>query len=308
MIPLLIMLLLALWRRISEYGITEGRYIAIVLGLWLGGIVVYFILSRTNSIKTIPVSLCILALFISFGPWSAFSISEKSQVDRLRDFLTKNNILVDSRVQKAPATVPQDDVLQIGSIIAYLHDIHGYDRIQPWFRESLKDDSLGTRLKIKEPALVTMIMGIEYVNVWYSPAGDDILFRSNREGIIEVQGYDRMIRGQYLNIDQDNKVFTDQEFRYRVNSKLDTITFIVTSEETVFDSLHVDLYPRFNQLLADYGNVNVTNIQPEKMMVKAENENLSIKIYFWFIKLRREENLVKPMEYGADILYKIERK
>jgi len=100
MIPLVIMLLLALWRRISEYGITEGRYIAIILGFWLGIIVIYFILSRTKSIKTIPVSLCLLALIISFGPWSAFSISEKSQVDRLQDLLTKNNILVNSRIQK----------------------------------------------------------------------------------------------------------------------------------------------------------------------------------------------------------------
>jgi hypothetical protein len=304
MIPLVIMLLLALWRRISEYGITENRYIAIVLGFWLGIIAVYFILSRTKSIKTIPVSLCILALFISFGPWSAFSVSEKSQVDRLQDFLTKNNILVDSRVQEAPATVPQDDVLQISSIIAYLHNIHGYDRIQPWFRKSLKEDSLGIRLKLKEPALVTKMMGIEYVNVWYGAAGDDIFFRSNQAGLIDVQGYDRMIRGQYLNIDQDNKVFTDQEFRYQVNSKLDTITFIGTGS----DSLHIDLQPRFNKLLADYGNVNVTNIPPEKMMVKAENQNLRIKIYFRLIKLHREENLVKPMEYGADILYKIERK
>ncbi len=200
MIPLVIMLLLALWRRISEYGITESRYIAIILGFWLGSIVVYFILSRKKSIKTIPISLCVLALIISFGPWSAFSVSEKSQVDRLQDFLTKNNILVDSRVQKAPATVPQDDILQISSIIAYLHDIHGYDRIQPWFRESLKEDSLGARFKFIEPAEVTEMMGIEYVKVRYTAAGDNIFFRSNQAGLIEIQGYDRMIRGQYVSI------------------------------------------------------------------------------------------------------------
>ena len=117
-----------------------------------------------------------------------------------------------------------------------------------------------------------------------------------------------MIRGQYMNIDQDNNAFTDQEFRYRVNSKLDTITFIVTAEENLLDTLHIDLHPRFNQLLADYGKVNVTNIPPEKMMVRAENQNLRIKIYFRFIKLHREENLVKPMEYSADILYKIKSK
>jgi hypothetical protein len=303
MIPLVLMLLLALWRRISEYGITENRYIAIGLGIWLGIIVIYFILSRTKSIKTIPVSLCILALFVSFGPWGAFNVSEKSQVDRLQDFLTKNNILVENKIQKAPATILQDDVQQISSIISYLHNIHGYDRIQPWFPKSLKQDSLGTRLKLKEPGLVTKMMDIEYVNVWYGAAGDDIFFRSKQTGLIDVRGYDRMIRGQYFDIDQDNKVFADQELRYRVNSKLDKITFI----GAVPESLHIDLLPRFNQLLDDYGNVNVNNIPPEKMMVKTENQNLRVKIYFRFIKLHREESLVKPMEYGVDILYKIVR-
>jgi hypothetical protein len=307
MIPLVVMLLLALWRRISEYGITEGRFIAIILGIWLGSIVIYFILSRTKSIKVIPVSLCVLGLLISFGPWNAFSISEKSQVDRLRDILTKNNILVDNRIQKAPATVPQDDVLQMSSIIAYLHDIHGYDQIQPWFRKSLKEDSLGTRLKYKDPALVTMMMGIEYVSVWYGAVGDDIFFRSNKTGLIDILGYEQMLRGQYIDIDQDKNVFSNREFRYQVSSKLDTITFIVTSEDTLPDSLHIDLHPLFTQLLEDYSNVNITNIPPEKMMIRAEKKNLKIKIYFRFIKMHRDENLVLPMEYGMDILYRIGR-
>jgi hypothetical protein len=303
MIPLVIMLLLALWRRISEYGITENRYIAIALGLWLGIIVLYFILSHTKSIKTIPVSLCVLALFISFGPWGAFNVSEKSQVTRLQDLLTKNNILVESRIQKAPVTVPQNNIQQISSIIKYLHDIHGYDRIQSWFGKSLKQDSLGTQLKLKEPALVTKMMGIEYVNVWYGAGGDEIFFRSKQAGLIDVHGYDGMIREQYFDIDGDNKILSDQEFRYRVNSKLDTITFI----GTVPDSLHINLESLFNQLLVEYGNVNVNNIPPEKMMIKAESQNMRIKIYFRFINLSREKNLVKPIKYNADILYKIKR-
>jgi hypothetical protein len=308
MIPLVVMLLLALWRRISEYGITEGRYIGIVLGIWLGGIVIYFILSKSKSIKRIPLSLCILTLIISFGPWSAFSISEKSQVDRLHDLLTKNNILIDSRIQKAPVTVTQDDVLQISSIIAYLHDIHGYDMIQPWFKKSLKEDSLGTGLRFKEPALVTKMMGIEYIKIWYRVEGNNIFLRSDQTGLINIQGYDRMIRGQYFNIDQDKKVFTDQNIRYQVNSKLDSITFIVISDTTVPDSLHIDLNPLFNQLLAEYSNINVTNISPENMMVMEENQNLRIKIYFRYIKLHKEETVTEPIQYSADILYKVKNK
>jgi hypothetical protein len=301
MIPLVIMLLLALWRRISEYGMTESRYIAVTLGIWLGIIVAYFILSRTKSIKMIPVSLCISAFFISFGPWGTFSVSENSQVDRLHDLLTKNNVLVENRIQKAQVTVPQDDVRQISSIIAYLHDIHGYEKIQPWFQESLKDDPSGSRLKPKKPALVTEMMGIEYLNVWFTAGDNEIFFRSNRSDNLDIQGYDQMIREKYYNLDRDNKTFASQGFSYRVNSKLDRITFTGSGPE----SLPVDLLPLFNQLVAEYGNLSIKDIQPEKMMIEAENQHLRAKIYFRFIKLRKDEESVKPLEYTMDILYSI---
>ena len=142
------------------------------------------------------------------------------------------------------------------------------------------------------------MMGIEYVNVWYGAGGDEIFFRSNQAGLINVQGYEGMIQGQYFDIDGGNKVFSDPEFRYRVNSKLDTIAFI----GTVPDSLHIDLKPLYNQLLTEYGNVNVRNIPPEKMMVQAENQYLRVKIYFRLINLHSEENQIKPMRFGADIL------
>ena len=64
MIPIVIMLFPALWRRISEYGFTEVRYIGVALGVWLAAIVVYFIFSRLKSIKVIPGSLCAVSLFM----------------------------------------------------------------------------------------------------------------------------------------------------------------------------------------------------------------------------------------------------
>jgi hypothetical protein len=304
--PLVFMLLLALWKRISEYGITEGRYIAVVLGFWLGGIVLYYILSKGKSIKVIPISLCVIASIISFGPWGAFSVSEKSQANRLQEFLTRNNILVNGRIQKSPVPVPPDDAGQISSIISYLHDIHGYEQIQPWFKERLNEDSTGVFLRYKEPALIAGMMGIEFQNIRYDAAGNDFWLRSNQKGIIDVQGYDRMIRGHYFSTDQDKRIFTDQEFRYRVNSSLDTISFVVTPGERVSDSLDIDLRPLVNKLLSEYSNFNVTNIPPEKMMLMAENQVLKIKIYFRYIKLHKDESLMNLIEYSSDILYKIE--
>jgi hypothetical protein len=307
MIPLVIMLLLALWRRISEYGITEGRYIAMVLGIWLGGIILYFILSKTKSIKVIPISLCVFALLISFGPWGIFRVSERSQIERFKGFLTRNQILIDGSIQKAPAPVPQNDSRQISSILTYLHGIHGYDQIQPWFQESLREDSLGAGLRPKDPALLAKMMGIEYVNVWYGPSGNDIWLDSDRGGVIEVQGYDRLIREQYFNLEQDKKTFTDQELFYRVNSGLDSITFAVTGTERPADSLYLDLHPLIEKLLTDYGNLNVSNIPTEKMLLSEVKQWLKVKMYFRYIRLHKEDDKTKIMEYNADILYQIKK-
>lgn len=70
--PLILMLFLAIERRISDYGITEPRYFVLALALWLCGIVLYFLLSGRKNIKIIPVSLCCLAFLSSFGPWAPF--------------------------------------------------------------------------------------------------------------------------------------------------------------------------------------------------------------------------------------------
>lgn len=68
MIPMIVVLELAIWRRVSDYGITENRYLALGLGGWLAAMVVYFLASRTKSIKVIPASICVLAVLASFGP------------------------------------------------------------------------------------------------------------------------------------------------------------------------------------------------------------------------------------------------
>ena len=83
LIPLIVVLFLAILRRVSDYGITEPRYIAIVFGIWLVAMIAYFMSSRTGNIRVISGSLCVFAMLISFGPWGAFQISQESQIARL---------------------------------------------------------------------------------------------------------------------------------------------------------------------------------------------------------------------------------
>ena len=73
--PLIVLLLMAIWRRLSEYGLTEDRVLVCwCLTLWMTGIAGYFSFQRQPSIKAIPVSLALIAMLTIAGPWGPISI------------------------------------------------------------------------------------------------------------------------------------------------------------------------------------------------------------------------------------------
>src|SRR6185312_15252406 len=96
--PLILLLFFAVKRRISDYGVTEQRYFILVLALWLLFISCYFLVSKAKNIKVIPISLCLLALASSFGPWGAFAVSLSSQKQQLEALLNKYSILANGKV------------------------------------------------------------------------------------------------------------------------------------------------------------------------------------------------------------------
>jgi hypothetical protein len=105
LLPFAIMLLLAVGRRISDYGITEKRYIVASLGVWLLLISIYFIISKKDNIKIIPTTLSFLILFNLLGPFNMFELTLNSQFDRLEKLLSENNILRGNKIYKAKGLI-----------------------------------------------------------------------------------------------------------------------------------------------------------------------------------------------------------
>ena len=169
-IPPAILLLLAIWRRVAEYGLTENRYIVIVLGCWLLYAALYFTFSRGKSIKVIPISLGILALAASVGPWGASSVSRVDQVGRLDELLTANRILADGKITPVKDTLPFDVTRQISSIVRYIVDVHGVEPLQPWFTvrlDSIQSDARYRSLATRDVSTkIVSLFGLNYVNEW----------------------------------------------------------------------------------------------------------------------------------------------
>lgn len=83
LIPAAAMLLVAFWKRILPYGLTEPRLLGVLLGLWLLAIAVSYTLRQDSGIRRIPVTLAALLLLTVYGPLSVTSLAVASQGRRL---------------------------------------------------------------------------------------------------------------------------------------------------------------------------------------------------------------------------------
>ncbi|MFA5058154.1 MAG: DUF4153 domain-containing protein, partial [Opitutaceae bacterium] len=137
--PLTVLLYLAVRVRVSEYGLTESRYFGFVLAGWLAWTSAYYWWSANRSIRWLPASLAALCLLTTWGPWGAFSMSERSQLARLETKLAAHGLLVDGLLTPKPQDLDGRDYRDLESLLHYLrsrHDSAGLDRLLAPYRAS----------------------------------------------------------------------------------------------------------------------------------------------------------------------------
>jgi len=152
MVPLIVLLYLAILLRVRNYGITEERYFLILLALWLSFITFFFLFTKKQNILVIPLSLSLVTFIAVYGPLSAFSIAERSQLHQLNLLLEKNKALKNGKMSVLPANIPRDDKNRISSVTHYMMDNYGLRSFQPLISRDLKqvEDSIKTVLTDKK--------------------------------------------------------------------------------------------------------------------------------------------------------------
>jgi hypothetical protein len=83
LIPAAVVLLVAFWKRVLPYGLTELRLLGVLLGIWLLAMAVCYTVRPGAGIRLIPLTLGALLLLTLYGPLSVTSLSVASQSRRL---------------------------------------------------------------------------------------------------------------------------------------------------------------------------------------------------------------------------------
>ncbi|MBB2146532.1 DUF4153 domain-containing protein [Pedobacter sp. LMG 31464] len=225
MIPLIVLLLLAIGKRVFSYGVTESRYILIVLGVWLTAITIYFLISKKQNIKIIPISLCVLALLATYGPQSAFSVSRYSQVSRLKMLIASKN---------------KQEIIERSEVVEYLVDRHGLTSLQSFTNADLEtiEAKINANAKskksydyeIKSQKVDTAFSILKIKDSRHEDYNEQVNFINKDKGVISVTGYDavfsfneysgsaRMFDGTTFKLDQNSeKEGSKNKFRLTVS-------------------------------------------------------------------------------------------
>jgi hypothetical protein len=158
-----LLLTLAVWQRIAEYGVTPERYCLCLFAMWLFAMAVYMGLTRGRmDLRAIPASVAIALLASSFGPWGAASVSIRSQLGQFRRILEEQGVLVDGRLKLGPPRVEKFARLvasnkQLLSVLRTLESLDALNRIEFIFAGANDDPFLA---KVGDERL-RRVLGIE---------------------------------------------------------------------------------------------------------------------------------------------------
>ena len=296
LLPLILLLFIAIFKRIGDYGLTENRYFLLLLAVWILGITLYLLFSRKRRLKILPISLFILAVLSSFGFWGAFNVSKNSQVRQFENLF--------QRARNKNNMVSRKEYRQLESIISYLDErksvseldaITGF-AIEDSFRDTTNSwnhyisshsvlDSLGIKIDSSDTEI------IENENHYYYS-------QWNKPRSYSIVGYDYFIPYNYNGYDEEKNEIGNYRIRFISNTNELWLLSKQDSTETFLISLKEKLVQLFK-----YGD-KLNEADPEELIIESSNEHLATKLIFTELSFYIKKDSIKVNNANAYLFLK----
>ncbi len=287
LIPLIILLFTAIFTRVLQYGYTEARYFLLLISLWLTTVVFYFILFKKDTIKFIPISLFIFGLFALIFPYfNAFAVSKRSQEKELTQVLTKNNLLVNGKINfnKTIADSVRNEIEDKFEFLTKRNDHK--------FMEQFLDKN--TKAKLNKD------------KYWYSSLFKNVTYTDNLNQDYYVRIYSNLITHATL----DFEFVISPEYAGNFETKLNNDIFKINNSygskstfEISVNETKKDIMPLIKTFCDNYKNSS-KDVLVDDLSITTQVDKYEIKIVFGSIDWYKKEN---TYNYG-NIIYLIKTK
>jgi len=231
-LPLIMLMTIGIFRRISDYGITINRCYVLLLNLWFYGIFAYIFITKALRIKWIIISFSIIAVVSSFGFWSVSNITKNYLTKELHNYLGENKF---SSYEKQNAFIDNFDKKQkkrIYSDLTYLRDYYDDNSIQPFFTDSISNSYYAlSRLGLDDD--IVTVESIEPVKSEY------FYFYNYSENIINIENYNRCLYIDYnkhIYNKYENMSFVVDNQNFTIKLKNENTSFIIPYKKIITEN------------------------------------------------------------------------
>lgn len=131
MLPLLVLMSVAIGRRLSDYGITVSRLYVVVFNLWCYVVCIGLLLCRNKRIWWVPASFAVVLFLISVGPWSIPNATESRLLGEARQAFAASGVkqlpLTGTQYDEWLKTADSKVAKSIDAKLHYLQNNYGFD-------------------------------------------------------------------------------------------------------------------------------------------------------------------------------------
>lgn len=248
-LPLLALMYYAWFLRVSQYGMTESRYMVFAIGLWLTFAMVHFMVEKREMHIVLPMTLTLIFLVAVFGgPVGAESVSFRSQTEKLDRLLLENRMLKGGKIVE-PKRISKEDRMEIQNIVDYLrlnHDVSGI----PYFQGA------------SDEVIDNVFGGFTET--------EDLSINFQEERGFDIEGYSRI----YMVETYGDEEIAREGLRIRRQKGIVDILYPGSEEADLSIDLH-DLREKIQILKREKENV-----VPEDLAITGENNRYQCKVYF----------------------------
>ena len=297
-VPLLILSIVSISKRISQYGVTELRYFIVLLGIWLIFCMVSSIFKARLSV--ILISLIAVVYISVFSPINNRRITIMSQNKRLERILIKYGLLKDGKLVKNSG-LNENQKYEITDVLNYILGIRdrkdGVGNLYPFGKEDGKPDKkieeFEKEIGIDDSWYKYKYSASEYFTVFVI---NENMLNNQNNNIEEVKGYEYIISGLDGYNFQENSV-KEYYGKYPVKiSKNNISVYNENKEELIKIEISEILKgilnkPEIQQRINKPKEEIKDSVVPENILeFIGENEKVKYRIKMKQISVRGEEN------------------
>jgi len=290
LIPMLLLLFAAIYKRISEYGFTENRYFVLVLAFWILGMTSYILWSKKKELRYFPITIMLISVLSSFGFWGAFSVAERSQLKQFSD------IFMEIKAKNFKITPEEDN--RFTSIIKYLTqrkaidktaDLVGFNPSQA-FKEA---SAWSMATSIKDTLRVVVVHDKHtYKNNGYFGLNET-------DKTLEVKGYDYFRQVNFHQYPPDlGRSIADSIQNYKMYLDFDKPIFVIYKDS--LSKYTINLKPLIDSLKAD----DRDNIPDSKLTIEKEFDAIKVKLLFQSLYIDANDSISKLNNVNLYVLLK----